>query len=149
MSEIVMREARRIFMTAAVFSILFGWGIGRSAEIPPEKSAPPSRPAVVTIRIVTDAQDRCDKAYDPDVVTITAGTTVAWINQDYETHTLVGTEGSDPCNPKELGPNVRLIDVGQIPPHKEYRQIFRKVGEYPYGCHLPFHHMSGKIIVVP
>lgn len=136
-------------MWAAVCSVLLGWGIGRTAETPPEKSAPPSQPSVVTIRIVTDGQNRCGKAYDPPVVTISAGTTVEWINQDYETHTLVSTEGSDPCNPKEVPPKGRLIDVGQIPPRKEYRQTFTKAGEYPYGCHLPFHHMSGKIIVVP
>lgn len=143
-----MRISTLVF-PAVIFIVILGWGIGRSAEMPPDISAPPSRPPIVTIRIVTDAQNRCDKAYDPSVLTIEAGTTVEWINQDYETHTLVSSEGSDPCNPKELAPNVRLIDVGQIPPRKEYRQTFTKVGEYSYGCHLPFHHMSGKIIVVP
>ena len=96
-----------------------------------------------------DAQGRCDKAYDPSVVTIKAGMTVVWVNEDYETHTLVSSEGNDPCQQIERSPEVRLIDAGQLPPRREYRKTFTKPGEYPFTCHLPFHQMSGKIIVVP
>ena len=139
-------KARRIALTAVILGILLGPGFGRTAEPAPSEL---SQPSVVTIRIVTDAQDRCDKAYDPPVVTITAGTTVEWINQDYETHTLVSSAGGDPCNQKELLPAARVIDVGQFLREARYRQTFTKPGEYPYACHLPFHHMSGRIVVVP
>jgi plastocyanin len=126
-----------------------GSRIARAAETTPQNSNQPSGPILVTIRIVTDAQDRCDKAYNPSVVTIKAGTTVAWINQDYETHTLISSQGEDFCKQKELPPEARMIDIGQLPPHKEYRKTFTKPGQYLYMCHLPFHHMGGKIIVVP
>jgi len=136
-------------MPAVMLFVMLGPGLGRAAESRPAESVRPSDPSIVTIRIVTDAQSRCDKAYDPPVVTIKAGMTVVWINQDYETHTLVSSEGNDPCQPTERSPDGRAIDAGQLPPRKEYRRTFTKPGEYPYTCHLPFHRMSGKIIVVP
>ncbi|HUK55714.1 MAG TPA: plastocyanin/azurin family copper-binding protein [Nitrospiria bacterium] len=137
-----------LVLGAVILGVLVGWKIGRSAESPPEP-VQPAHPQVVTIRIVTDAESRCDKAYDPPIVTVKSGTTVEWINQDYETHTLVSSGGGDPCNPKELSPEMRVIDVGQLPPRKTYRKTFTNPGEYLYMCHLPFHHMSGEIIVVP
>lgn len=138
-----------LVLPAVILSIMLGTGLGRTAEVTPTEPARPPQPSVVTIRIVADAASRCDKAYDPPVVTIKADTTVAWINQDYETHTLVSGEGKDPCQQIERSPEVRVIDAGQLPPRGEYRKMFTKPGEYPYTCHLPFHHMSGKIIVVP
>jgi len=142
----LMAKARRTVLPAVILGVALGWGNGTTAEPPPAEPVPPS---VVTIRIVQDANSRCDKAYDPPVVTIKPGTTVEWINQDYESHTLVSSQGADPCNPKELPPVARLIDFGPFPPRMAFRLTFPKPGEYPYACHLPFHHMSGKIIVVP
>jgi len=136
-------------LSAVLFFVLLGWEVGKSAETPSVEPGQSTPPSVVMIKIVTDAQSRCDKAYDPPAITIKSGTTVEWVNQDYETHTLVSSAGGDPCNPKELSPEVRVIDIGQLPPRKEYRKTFEKPGEYLYMCHLPFHHMSGKIIVVP
>jgi plastocyanin len=143
---ILITKAQRAVLLGFILMVAVGWGIVIAAETPLAETAPPS---VVTIRIVLDANSRCDKAYDPPVVTIKSGTTVEWINQDYESHTLVSSQGADPCNPKELPPVARLIDFGPFPPRMAYRLTFTKPGEYPYGCHLPFHHMSGKIIVLP
>jgi plastocyanin len=139
-------KIRGLVLPAVIFGVALGWGIGTAAETP---SAEPAPSSVVTIRIVLEAYSRCDKAYDPPVVTIKAGTMVEWINQDYESHTLVSSQGADPCNPKELRPAARVIDFGPFPPRMAYRLTFTKPGEYPYACHLPFHHMSGKIIVLP
>ena len=135
-----------IVSAMAVLGLIASGGIVRAAEAPPPESSPSP---TVMIKIVLDAQSRCDKAYDPPVVTIKAGTTVEWVNEDYETHTLVSSEGDDPCNPKELAPEARVIDVGQFLRLAQYRQTFTKPGEYRYACHLPFHHMSGKVIVAP
>lgn len=139
-------RSKSVVLLAVMLSVVFGPRLGRTEEMPPAVS---SQPSTVTIRIVMDAQSRCDKAYDPSIVTIKAGMTVVWINEDYETHTLVSSEGNDPCQQMERSPEDRVIDAGQLPPRKEYRKTFIKPGEYPYTCHLPFHHMSGRIIVVP
>ena len=142
-------KSNRIVLPFVILGVLIGLGTGRAAEPPPAAPSQSSQPSVVTIRIVTDASQRCDKAYDPPVVTIQAGTTVEWINEDYETHTLVSSAGGESCNQKELPPEARVIDVGQLLPTARYRQTFTKPGGYLYACHLPFHHMSGKIIVGP
>lgn len=135
--------------SGVVILVLLGWGVGRSAETKPSEPAQPAPPSVVVINIVMDAETRCDKAYDPPVVTAKVGTTVEWINKDYETHTLISSTGGDPCKPKEAPPGDRVIDVGQLPPRGEYKKTFEKPGVYRYMCHLPFHRMSGKIVVVP
>jgi plastocyanin len=144
-----MMKARRIVLPVVILGILLGPGLGGTTETPPAEPFQPSQPSVVTIKIIMDAASRCDKAYDPPVVTIKAGTTVEWINQDYESHTLVSSRGADPCNQKELRPDARVIDFGPFPPRMAARLTFTKPGEYLYACHLPFHHMSGKIIVLP
>ena len=101
------------------------------------------------IDIVPDAAWRCDKAFDPYTVTVKVGTMVIWVNLDRETHTLVSSQGNQACYQKGLSPSQRVIDAGQMPLLKEYQKTFTEPGEYQYTCHLPFHHMSGKIIVVP
>ncbi|MBI3611320.1 MAG: cupredoxin domain-containing protein [Nitrospirae bacterium] len=133
-------RAGGIVWPAVLLSILVGRGIGATEEVPPDE---------VVVSIVPDAALRCENAFNPSVVTIKAGTTVVWVNQDRETHTLVSSEGKEPCDQKESPPRMRVIDVGQLPHLHKYRQTFTTPGEYPYTCHLPFHHMAGKIIVVP
>ncbi len=144
-----MMKARRIVLLAVMLGVMLGSGLGKTAEISPAEPPQPPQPSVVTIWILNDSSHLCEKAYDPPIVTIKVGTTIEWINEDYETHTLVSGEGKDPCQQIERTPGSRVIDAGQLPPRKAYRMTFLKSGEFPYTCHLPFHHMSGRIIVVP
>jgi plastocyanin len=104
---------------------------------------------LVMIDMVINSAGLCDKAYDPPVVTVKAGTTVIWINQDIVTHTLVSGEGNDPCHLNPLPPEKRAIDGGLILPGRIYRMTFQTPGVYLYTCHLPTHRMQGKVIVVP
>ena len=106
-------------------------------------------PPGVVIVILPNAAGLCDQAYDPPVVTVKAGATVVWTNQDLVTHTLVSGEGEDPCHLKPLPPEMRAIDGGQILQETAYRKTFDKPGVYLYTCHLPMHRMRGKVIVVP
>ena len=91
-------------------------------------------------------------AYNPAQLTITAGTTVTWINQDSIGHTV--TEGN-PDSPKSA--SQRLFDsshgtdgvnVITIPPGKSYSFTFTTPGEYDYYC-LPHPFMRGHITVQP
>jgi len=91
-------------------------------------------------------------AYNPAQLTITAGTTVTWINQDTVGHTV--TEGT-PDSPKS--PSQRLFDsshgtdganVVTIPPGKSYSFTFTTPGEYDYYC-IPHPFMRGHITVLP
>jgi plastocyanin len=103
---------------------------------------------VVRISIVESARDKCDEAFDPDVVTVPAGTTVEWVNNDQATHTMVSAKGTDPCNMQPAPPAERVIDT-ELFPTRTFKMVFDKPGTYLYACHLPMHHMEGKIIVVP
>jgi nitrite reductase (NO-forming) len=91
-------------------------------------------------------------AYNPAQITITAGTTVTWVNQDPIGHTV--TEGN-PESPKP--PSQRLFDsshgtdganVITIPPGGSYSFTFTTPGEYDYYC-IPHPYMRGHISVVP
>lgn len=127
--------------------IVPAWGVGRAAE--PAAPAEAKDPAVATVQIVIDAAGGCDRAYEPSVITVKAGTTVEWINQDYESHSLISSRDGNPCRRTELPPEARLMDAGSLLPRARYRLTFERPGEYPYTCHLPFHRMGGKVIVVP
>ncbi|HEY4486002.1 MAG TPA: plastocyanin/azurin family copper-binding protein [Nitrospiria bacterium] len=135
---------------AVMAAALFWTSPSMAAEptFPPPSNTQPLA-GEVRIVIVPDAGWRCENAFDPDVVTIKAGTTVVWKNLDQETHTLISSEGPRPCYQKDLPPEKRIIDAGQVRQGVEYRVTFSKPGEYQFACHLPFHHMAGKIIVVP
>lgn len=133
-------------LPVVIVGIILGWETGSTQEGTP---SPPPPTSERTVTIVPGAAVLCEKGFDPPVVTIKVGMTVVWVNEDRETHTLVSSDGSDPCRPTDLPPEDRVIDGGQLPYLKRYRQTFLEPGEYPYTCHLPFHQMTGKIIVVP
>jgi nitrite reductase (NO-forming) len=91
-------------------------------------------------------------AYNPAQLTVTAGTTVTWINQDSIGHTV--TEGN-PDSPTP--PSQRLFDssggtdgpnVVTIAPGKSYSFTFTTPGEYDYYC-IPHTFMRGHITVLP
>ena len=104
---------------------------------------------VVRVSIVPDAAWRCRKAFDPPVLEIKAGTTVEWINMDRETHSVISSTGKEPCYLKPESPQERIIGVSQLPYNSTYKKRFDTPGEYQYACHLPSHHMAGKIVVLP
>ncbi len=135
-------EFRRIIWVVFLSVLITGWSDAGAAE-------PGPIDVDVVVDIVPDAAWRCGEAFSPSILTVRAGTTVVWVNRDRETHTLISSTGSQPCYQKTIPPELRAIDGGQLPYLKEYRKTFSEPGEYSYKCHLPFHHMAGKIIVVP
>jgi YVTN family beta-propeller protein len=75
-----------------------------------------------------------DMAFDQPAITIKAGQTVTWMNQDTIAHTVTDDQGG--------------WDSGSLAPGAGYQQTFTKAGQYTYHCSIhPF--MVGKIIVMP
>jgi plastocyanin len=73
-------------------------------------------------------------AFSPASLTVKVGTTVTWINQDEDAHTVDSTEGKFKSATLNKGDKF------------EFR--FTAAGEYPFYCR--FHpKMTGKIIVQP
>ncbi|MBY2988289.1 plastocyanin/azurin family copper-binding protein [Rhizobium leguminosarum] len=74
--------------------------------------------------------------FDPEEVTIQAGDTVIWTNEDTSSHTVSPEDGSS-------FPEGSLDTQGAT-----YSNQFSTEGEYPYFCQ--FHgSMTGKVTVVP
>jgi plastocyanin len=70
--------------------------------------------------------------FGPEALTVSAGTTVTWINQDDIPHTVVANDRSFKS---------KVLDTDE-----RFSFTFTKPGEYGYFCSL-HPHMVGKVIV--
>lgn len=73
-------------------------------------------------------------AFTPTTVTIAVGSTVTWINQDDDPHTV-----------KSVEPDTTLKSAA-LDTHEKYSFTFTRPGVYKYFCTL-HPHMQGEIIV--
>lgn len=93
------------------------------------------------VKVVLGAATLGDKAFDPDSVTISKGTTVTWTNDDSALHTI--TSGS-PSSEEEMG---KLFDSGyDFSSGKTFSYTFNSTGNFDYFCQL-HPTMIGKVIV--
>jgi nitrite reductase (NO-forming) len=89
----------------------------------------------VTVRILKNSMKRDgdpDNDYEPKVLTIKAGTTVHWVNDDRVVHTVTARD--------------RSFHSGNMRKGKKWSHTFIKPGEYEYYC-IPHPWMVGKVIV--
>lgn len=75
-----------------------------------------------------------DYSYDPQQITVAAGTRVVWSNLDGDVHTVM-SEGGPP-----------VLDSGDIAPDASFAFTFDQPGEFSYYC-VPHDYMRGKVIV--
>ena len=71
-------------------------------------------------------------AYQPDPITVSAGTTVIWTNRDEVGHTVVS--------------NDKLFSSPELAANDRFEYTFKKPGTFPYFCSL-HPEMKGKVIV--
>jgi plastocyanin len=90
-----------------------GWGGGSTDAAP--SSTPPSSQATgsATIRMAGEA-------FAPSQLSVTVGTTVTWINDDDEPHTVTAADGS--------------WSSGYMAPGASYTRTFGQAGSYAYVC---------------
>lgn len=94
----------------------------------PDHTTAPAGPNDVTI---------AGFAFNPAVITVTAGSTVMWTNTDPFTHTTTSDIGSlDPW------------DSGQLGQNGTFSKVFNTPGTYNYHCTIHFLTMFGTVIVV-
>jgi amicyanin len=111
-----MKQLLGILMLALAGAAAVVTGTVRAADTPP----------VVKVDIF-------NYKFDPETVTVKAGTTVVWTNKDEIPHTVASSDKSFPGSPG--------LDTGD-----SYSYTFTKAGSYDYYCTLhPF--MKGKVIV--
>jgi plastocyanin len=97
------------------------------AGLPAASGSAPSKTVMVTIK---------NYAFDPATVTVHAGDTVEWKNDDSMDHTATD----------EVDPQKRAFDSGNIQQGKTWTYVAGKKGTYNYFCSIhPF--MKGKLIV--
>ena len=89
----------------------------------PVQAAPVENPVTVNVQ---------DDAFDPATTSIAPGTTVTWVNNDDEAHTVTADDG--------------LFDSGRLDPGDSYSVWFDGSGTVAYHCE-PHPHMTGSIEV--
>lgn len=71
-------------------------------------------------------------AFHPMTLTVRAGTTVTWTNQDSSTHTVTAVAGG--------------FDSGNMPQGMTFSHTFPTAGTYAYRCNI-HQYMTGSVVV--
>ena len=74
------------------------------------------------VSIVSRAASLTNTAYAPNPITIAAGDTVSWTNNDTEAHTSIGDDGS--------------WNSGTIAPGATFNRTFTSAGTFTYHCSI-------------
>jgi plastocyanin len=122
-----MQRASQLLRTAAALpaAILCAAALAANGHSPAQAPSAPAAPPAVAIR---------GFSFHPGVLTVARGTTVVWINEDDDVHTIKSTSG--PVTFQSPG-----LDGGG-----RYGFTFRRPGTYHYVCSVhPF--MHGEVIV--
>lgn len=89
---------------------------------PTPKPAPPPTPAANTVSIVAGSATKTTTAYSPNPVTLAAGGTVTWVNNDTTTHTSTADGGA--------------WASGSIAPGGQFSRTFGTAGTFTYHCSI-------------
>jgi plastocyanin len=101
-----------------------------AAAAPPAPSSPPA-PAVTANPVATTSVGIANFAFSPAAITVKAGSTVTWTNQDEDAHT-VAISGSPASQPLQNGDT--------------FTHTFAQPGTYSYLCTIhPY--MRGMVVV--
>jgi len=126
------KELTRVRALVASLALLSG-GVALVAESLALPTAPQAQSADVAAPAATATEVRIDNfTLSPATLTVTAGTTVTWINGDDIPHAIAA---------KDRSFRSKTLDTGD-----RFSFVFRMPGAYDYFCTL-HPHMVGKIIV--
>ena len=120
----------RVGVATVMLALAAGCGGGYSTPSSPTTTNPAPAASPNTIAIPAGAQTRGSAGYAPNPITVTAGTTVTWTNNDTTAHTATG-DG---------------FDSGVIGAGASYQFTFQNRGTFAYHC--SFHPgMVGSVVV--
>lgn len=102
------------------------------------QTTPPATPAG------GDAVTIADMAFSPAKLTVKAGATVTWTNQDGVGHTVTSTDGSGTD-----AATTSLFDSGTLTQGQTFSFTFDKAGTYYYECtiHATIASMHAQVVV--
>lgn len=124
-----MKIIRYAVMLAAVVT-LSSCGGGSSPTTPSTPTTGGNNGTPVTI--VNGARSLTTTAYNPNPVTVSAGTTVTWTNQDSTTHTATSDSG--------------VFSSGNVGANGQFSFTFANKGTFTYHCAL-HPNMVGSVVV--
>lgn len=116
---------------AAAFLVLSLAGCNKSKSNNPVVSGP-----TANVGIVMGAFNMGANAFTPNPVTVAAGTTVIWKNNDSLTHTVTSTTAGENYN-------------FSIAPGGTGSHLFSTAGSFSYKCSVAGHTMNGSVTVTP
>ena len=114
-----------IGIMALILGVIAISGCMQSPQKNPQNATTPQNASQSTVIIQ-------NFAFNPNTITIKAGTNVTWINQDSAIHDVSSDSGAFASSDLSKG--------------EKYTHNFTKPGEYPYHCN-EHPYMKGKIIV--
>ena len=116
----------RIVLVSA-FALMTGACGGYSGSAPspvpspsPSPSPGPTAGASVSVSIPVGAETLGNRAFNPDNLSVPAGSTVTWTNTDSVAHTSTS--------------DTRTWDSGSVAPHAQFSVTFQAAGTFPYHC---------------
>jgi len=125
LSHRLFHAARKLRVAISLLLAVTALALALPAS-PAANAAPAARTANGSVAIV-------DFAFDPQVVTITAGSSVQWANAGAAPHTATSDTG--------------LWDSGNLGPGNVFSTTFTAPGNYAYHCAIHFS-MQGRVVVL-
>ena len=119
---------------AALLSMSIGFAAcsGYSAPSGPSAAPTPAPPGSTTVTMAIGASTQTTTAFGANPLTISAGTTISWLNEDNTTHTS-SADGQQ-------------WSSGNIPPGGRFNFAFSSAGRFTYRCQI-HPNMVGTIVV--
>jgi plastocyanin len=111
-----------LVITVSALAVACG-GSGDSPSTSPSPASPPATnaPSISSaVAIPAGAESLGNRAYMPDDLSVTAGTTVTWMNTDRTSHTSTSDESG--------------WNSGTIAPGGRFSFTFQRAGTYKYHC---------------
>jgi plastocyanin len=93
---------------------------------------------------VSIADEESDKPFNPSPLSVKAGDTVIWRNDDVEIHTVTSSDPSS--NSLTMTNKNRELDSGPLNPRQTFEHTFEKPGNYNYFCMI-HPSMTGEVVV--
>ncbi len=119
-----MRSRGRIALALATGAALLA-GCGSGDSDPATSAALAPTTTMTAAAESTDKVDIADFAFDPETITVKAGTEVTWTNSDDATHTATADDGS--------------FDTGDLDRGRSKSVTFDAAGSFTYYCRFhPF-----------
>ena len=120
----------RITLTAALLAV----SSGCSSYTQPTVTTMTTNTPGSAVSIISGASTMTTTAYAPNPITIAAGGSVTWTNNDSTTHTATASNGA--------------WSSGSIGPGGKFTMTFQTAGSFPYHCTI-HPTMTGILVVKP